>query len=183
MLSWHRVKRLKLLSIGRSERLEKPVYDVLFAFEVAFRWFRRLPIEDRCTAGIFPKLWSLAWACGFFVRNRILEHTKHRFAGEIGASRLRHLLKLRENPKRLPVTLEAAGIEDAVIERDLTAMAERRVAEIVSARDCLQHASLGQVLDCIMAGQIVPELDHQPNRYLRNFERVRETCSIKVTVA
>src|SRR5690606_22925701 len=79
-------------------------------------------------------------------------------------------LQSSDDPEALDIVIEAAVLAHRAVERILTGMAERRVAQVVRQGQCL-----GQVL-------IEPEPAGNAARDLRHLEAVRQPCAVVVAL-
>lgn len=86
---------------------------------------------------ISPVGTGIALPGGPRVGDQIFEDAEHRLAGQVQVDG--QLLQPREDSTRLIIVLEALSVARSVIERDLAAMAEGRVPEIMYRPDRLDH--------------------------------------------
>lgn len=83
----------------------------------------------------------------------------------------------------MPVSLKSAATAHAVIQRDLSAMSEGRMPQVVAKARRLNETEWRNVAMCWVLFIISVKLAGDAASYLRDFERVRKARSIKIAVA
>jgi hypothetical protein len=170
-------------SVGIAQIAQNPIHDVLIAIHIGLRRLGFIAIEDFDGARLLHE-------GGFAIRivdatkgNRILQDPEHGSAREIGAEAFGKFFKATQYAERLTVSLEAAGITHAKIQRDLPAMTERGMPKVMRETDRLNHIGIGKVRNCGVRRQgIFKPLDYAASD-LSHLKRMSQARTIKITIA
>jgi len=115
--------------------------------------------------------------------NRILQDPEHGSARQIGAEALGKFLKATQYAECLTVSLEAAGITHAEIQRDLPAMTERGMPKVMRETDRLHHIGIGEVRNGGVRRQGIIKSLNYASSDLSYLKRMSQARTVKITVA